>query len=779
MARLSRLQLNAIIRASFVSTVLTNLQAGRMGMNVGKLTSSSPSRIYVDYTRRTFGKFLVPTTATPVALDGSGNPTASYEFILSAAPQANDLGVYNCWIPGQISGGGGGGLGIAKSSATTTTVVNFSSPVYTSGDNTTRFTMTVVSGGGTLGVVVSNPTDSGYLRILPATINGVAVTEAQSNDFHPDSITQMALGTTIRSLDWLEVNQTTESDWAGSIAAGGDGSIRAKSKSLGEFCRYAAACGANLWSNIPAQATDDYITQFVGALDAAVSITKIINLEWANEPWNPAFIAYSQLTYLACKLGGTFAGSFARFANDANVVSCTRDGAGTATAIVSGAPAFTTSGHKIFVAGITSITGGYVTTTAVVNNGDGTWSLSWAEAGGAVTGTVVNSPNNFNSYIHTNVDSGAVHYLVKPLTTYGQQLANTFVTPYTMKGRYLEERLRATWTAIQLLPGKARFRLWSNNQMGAGSGNGLSENEVYPYALERWGDHSWIYSVASAPYIANNSTSTATSTDNVFALLGTALTATVTGLLPKEGNAAASWGHPKGFYEYGPGTTLMGTAGAFIGAAHTDDRMRTDILLPLMAAMRDFGQSAPGCYYQGGSAQTFGTADNSCWAIAQGGAVADFTQPKSRAMVEWGAASSVAAPRDGYTSGTINTPTVWSMSTGSGNANGCIVVGPTVVMGDCAHMVVKTIAGNYAIDVYDCGTSASDWVTILINGVEVAHQTPLIVQNPTIAAPSTPVWSSAGYPFNAGINIVTRRYRPTTRTGTMGLFQIVSPDTPV
>lgn len=128
--KLSRSQYKAIFGVA-VASVATNLQAKRMGMNVGKATTSSYSRMYVDYGRRAFTNFLVPGTGTPATLDGSGNPVGSYEVVLTAGPLANDLGVYNCWIDGQISGGGGSGLGIAKSSSTTTTAVTFSAPVYT------------------------------------------------------------------------------------------------------------------------------------------------------------------------------------------------------------------------------------------------------------------------------------------------------------------------------------------------------------------------------------------------------------------------------------------------------------------------------------------------------------------------------------------------------------------------------------------------------------------------------------------------------------------------
>lgn len=789
MTAISRAQYSAMLRASIVSSGATNLQAGRLGINAGKTSSTQYSRIYVDYTRRAFGHFLVPTTGTSVALDGSGNPTASYEFILSANPLANDLGVYNCWIPGQISGGGGGGLGIAKSSSTTTTVVNFSTPVYTSGDNTTRFTMTVVSGGGTLGVVVSNPTASGYLRILPATINGVAVTEAQSDDFHPEALTQSSFGTavqpqqlTVRGMDWVSVNNSTDTDWAGSVAAGTDGSIRLATESIDELTRYCNAnMQANLWSNVPALATDDYIAQFVAKIDARLAPASIAYLEFVNEPWNPLFTQFNLVIQAACRLATTYAGNTASIPGTNSITSCTRDGAGTATAIITGAPNGTT-GSMIFVAGITSITGGYVALTNVVNNGNGTYSISWAEAGGAVTGTVVSGGNTYTSYIHTNVQPGAAHYIVKGLTTYGQQPANNYVNVLVMGGRYVVERLRAMWTAAQALSGKARFRFVMNNSVGSGTGHGLGEAEAYPYAFERFGDHSWIYSIASAPYFSSDTTTqAAASTDAVFAALqstGGSSLDSFPALLVKEGTASATWGHPKVYYEGGPATTTMGTAGAFIGAAHRDPRMGV-METTMLGYMRDLGgQTGPACYYQGGSSQTFGASNNSCWALHENGVINDFVSPKPAALKAWLAATSVAQPVDTLTSGTISIPAVWSISTGSGNANGCIVAGTTVVLPDLGVRVVKSVAGNYPISVWLCSSNATDWVTILINGVEVAHQTPLTAQNPQSGPPGSAVWSSASYPFNAGANVVKVIMKP-TRAGIVGYMQIISPNTPV
>jgi len=98
---------------------------------------------------------------------------------------------------------------------------------------------------------------------------------------------------------------------------------------------------------------------------------------------------------------------------------------------------------------------------------------------------------------------------------------------------------------------------------------------------------------------------------------------------------------------------------------------------------------------------------------------------------------------------------------------------------DCGNQVMKTVSGNYPLSVYACSSNAADWVKILINGVEVAHQIPLTLQNLLRAEPSSPVWSSASYLMNAGRNVVIIRIQPTGRAGTAGLYQVVSPDTPI
>jgi hypothetical protein len=780
MTTLSRFQILSWLRA-LLSVPLTNFAAGRMGMNAGKLVTGYYSRSTIDYTRRAFGPFLVPASGTThVALDTNGNPAASYEVVLSANPVAADLGVYNCWCDGQISG-------VAASTSTTTTVVSFSTPVYTSADNKTRFQMTLTSGGGTLGVVVSNPTASSYLRILPATINGVAVTEAQSNDFHPDAIAQNGLGTTIRAIDWVTCNSpinVAETTWAASVAAGTDGSIRLLTQGLAEFCRFAKACGANAWLNMVPLATDAYVTQYVTLADSATLSSAIINLEWADEIWNQGFNHYDLMTQAAMRLAATYGGNIAAMPTSTNAIkSCTRDGTGTATAVITGSPRNGTSaGFKAYVAGITNITGGLVTLTASVNNGDGTWSISWAETGAAVTGTVQSSSHSYNSYIHTDVETGAVHYLVKGLTTYGAQPSPNFVTPYSMKGRYVVERLRAAYNIIQTLPGKARWRLWMNNKFGGGTGDGLSENEVFPYAFERFGDHSWLAGVAAAPYFASEAAAQAApNAQGVITALSSALDV-FPQLFVREGNAALSWGHVKGYYEGGPGSTNIGANGANIGQAHSDATLTPNmgsLITRMFQYARDLGQTAPFCYYGGGAVAQFGSANNTMWALDQNGTPGDLTQVKPAAVLAWGAASSQAAPMDGWNSGTIIMPTVWFSSYGSGDANNCRIAGPTVVLGDAAIQVTKTIAGNYPLAVYACSTSSSDTITILVNGVAVATSIPLTLNNPTASEPSTPVWSSAAYPMNAGTNVVIPRIQSTGRVGTIGYNKIISPDTPV
>lgn len=774
----------------------TNLSAGRFGMNIGKTTSGDYGRVYIDYTKRCFGKFLVPTTATPVALDGNGNPAASYEFILSANPLTNDLGVYNCWVDGQISGGGGGGLGIAKSSATTTTVVNFSTPVYTAGDNKTRFTMTVVSGGGTLGVVVSNPTASSYLRILPATINGVAVTEAQSDDFHPDCLTQMSLGTalaahqlTVRGLDWLATNGNTDVNWAGSVAAGQDGSVRLATQGLAELCRFANAnTKANLYTEIPTQVSDAYITTYMGVVDSALDAGSVCYVGFGSEAsWNSQFTGFAMLVTAACNLAGTYAGATARFPGTQSITSCVRDGAGTATAVITGAPR-NGNGSHVYVSGITSITGGYVTLTNVVNNGDGTYSISWAEAGGAVTGTVINGANNYGSYIHTDVEPGAVHYLVKGAVSYGNQTATNFVTPIAMKGRLVVERLRVAWTAAQALATKTRFRFVLNNQVGSGSGHGSSENEAYPYAVDRWGDHSWLYTVCSAPYFSSETASQAAgSAAAVITALqstgGLAVTA-FPALLVKEATACASWGKPKMYYEGGAANTTMGAAGTFIGQAHRDATLVPsigDLQTTMLNTMRDVGgQAGVFCYYQAGSRATFGSANNSCWPLHENGVITDMTLPKAAAMKAWLAASSRPLPVDGLTSGTISLPAVWSSSFGSGDVNGCRIVPATAVLVDVVIRIVKTVAGNYPLSVRLCSSAgATDTATLLLNGTALVTNGGLTNQNPQAGPPLTDFYSNAAYPFNAGENLLTLRTQPTGRAGILGFNQVFSPDTPV
>ena len=507
--------------------------------------------------------------------------------------------------------------------------------------------------------------------------------------------------------------------------------------------------------------------------------------------WNPSFEGYSQFVQAACAVAGTFAGKSTTFPTYPNtIVSVSRDGAGTATAVITGAPHNQVVGtSKLYVAGITNITGGYVTLTACVNNGDGTWSVSWAEAGAAVTGTIATSGSrNFSSYIHTDVESGAAHYLVKATVSYGTQAANTFVTPAVMKGRWVVERFKTINTLLQSLATQGRFKLVMNNQVGGATGNGCSENEAYPYALDRWGDHSFIYTICSAPYFGSDTAvQSATSAQNVIDLMkstgGIAVDA-FAALFIKEGNAKASWNKPCMFYEGGQGQTHIGSAGAFIGQANRDITLSPslfDLQTTMLQMQRDLaGQVGPFCYFCSGSRQQFGSADNSMWYLHEAGVITDMTGPKPAALKSWLAQPAQAMPVDGMTSGTINIATVYSAYYGSSSpVNGCFIINLGYAVIDVGLQVNKTVAGNYPIGVYACSSNASDWVTILVNGVEVAHQTPLTLQNPTVAAPTTPVWSSAAYPMNAGRNVVTLRVKPTSRSGVVGLLQIVSPDTPV
>lgn len=738
----------------------TVLQARLIGINLPTWSSALPTRAYVDYTRRSPSTWNDVSTGLPVALKGNFCPASSYTYNLGTA-YALDLLTYNCWMPGTASN-----IVAAMSGGTAIT----SALTYDAPNDRTTFTIQLVSGSG-FSITVTNPSgSSGYIRIIPPGFNQFT----NADDFHPDFLAQMANFAAFRGMDWLKTNSSPDTVWAGSTAAGGDGTVRSGVNSLSEMIRLGNLGLQDLHVNAPAGALDDWYTGATTLLSGTLNTSLFVDCEVGNENWNPLLGApptnYTVFIRAAVLIAGTFAGQ-----DPVNTLVSVVRASNVVTVTLSGPPA--TSG-PFFMGGVTSITGGFIDVAgkglAISGN-----TFTYNEVGADVTGTV--ATGNYNSYVSTNL----AHYLVKAPVSFGTPSANG-VDPYSQRDRYSIERLRAWWTIAQTFPDKARFRFILNGQ------EGTHDYAYRSYALDRFGDDGWISEIKIAPYIGPTLNSSIITMAQVFTLMQATL-AQKPAILIKASNAARGYRpvgstvlRKAGFYEGGPALFTVvyppntAQVAAAVGAASRDPQMLT-IVRTLGSYMRDLGAKGVFHHYRGGADQNWSAqSNNSTWGVAELTS-GDLTGPKMQGLIQYGADTSVPqtytaalhpeAPLD-LTWGNISFPNVYAATYGNGDTNGNRVVGVTSIVPDIVVLLVPPAAGTYNIDAYIGDSANGDWVTVYVNDIEVAHQiAPTKVTG--MAAPTTPFFSQS-VTLNAGDNELRFQVKPATRAGFILLNHIVA-----
>lgn len=718
----------------------TNRFAKRIGMNLSGPNSFEYGHTYLNYSRRFAQTWNDVSTGLPVALKANKCPAVSYRQTLQANTLAVDAGVYSCGMNG----------GFASISAQ---VGSFSNIVYDGVHDKTTMTYTLTGpGAGDIITVTTPTTTSDYLRIVPLGYDPFI----NDTDFHPDLLNRLAAYgvSTVRAMDVLDTNNSPDTSWAGSIAAGGDGTIRSAARALSELVRLCNRANVDLHFNAPAFANTDWMTNSLSYVSANLNPWLNVWPEFANEPSNNG-AGGTGLKFLppAMTLGGSF--SFGA-TGVLGIVSIVRTG-GVVTVVLGGPPANTTG--PFVVSGIVGIVGGFIDVAGKGLSVSGN-TFTYNEAGADVTGTAPNPA--YNCFIHTN----PTHYLVKALTTIGDP-SNLGVNLYMMAGyRYIVEQLRTWWTIAQALPDKARYRFILNQQFGPGN-----DYITMPYAIERFGDANWIYQSMMAPYFSESSLA---DTATVFSQLTTSLNAFPKQLV-SQANIALSYGHKVGYYEGGIALADANTSaqGAVSSAAQQDPQMGVKITA-LLTMLRDSGQTSAFNYYKDGTSYDYSkwngqagyTGGQSYNLLDQNPAV--LTGPKPQALIQWANQSSAPQPMLGLTWGTIPILDVTAIGTSSA---GVRVFFTQTRLPDFYFQIVAPAAGIYTLSINASSNSASDWMTTILNDVTLGNQVPMQTSSGFTVSP-TPSFTGS-VPLKAGVNILVVRLKPATRAGFNNLGTIV------
>ena len=142
------------------------------------------------------------------------------------------------------------------------------------------------SNGIWLRITDTDPNDTGDyirdIRVVPEAYEDIA-----EQTYNPEFIDTIGNFDTLRYLDWMGTNSSTESEWSDRPVP--DGNIFAEDRvAIESMVELANETQTNPWFNVPHQATDEYITNFAEYVAENLDPDLEIYLEYSYEIWNPS-----------------------------------------------------------------------------------------------------------------------------------------------------------------------------------------------------------------------------------------------------------------------------------------------------------------------------------------------------------------------------------------------------------------------------------------------------------------------------------------------------------
>jgi hypothetical protein len=682
-SRLEHTDRIALVGRHFTHTPLTgdtwenlNLLAANMGPNYDYYT-----RVWVNLNNS--GRAWCPSTNSSgygyenVTLKSNGYPalgtTATRVFMGDLQDEDADVYSFECtgnFVTGAstITQAGGGTL---------------SARSYNGVTNKTTCTITITGASDNIIALKFNnvPADFADVKLHPS-----AYPLTTTQKFRTEALDHFAMFKTLRFMDWLETNGSEggwaevgnpDTDWATSRAAD-YGSGWRHQHSLGAcFDFFTAHGGLNIWTNIPARATDAYITSYVADGISRLPAGKKWFIEYGNELWNNALgesTAYQDIRTAAFTAANVKAGT--------DITSLSRTG----STVSAGCPSHgLVTGATVYVRHKTGAFSEGSKTITVVNSN----TISWTDAGTA--GAITHGDDD--TFIFLN----PTHTLCRPLTSYYQP---ENPTANYVRIRYMLQRSRAIWSAVSSAGRTSDVKVI----LGTWMASTFNYVPCLAWAAEEYGDLSWLYSVTPALYMEpanmNSGAGGINSVDDVFTQLDANAIITL-GRADRWNNLMLTWGLQTMGYEAGPHTHGGdGTSTPYILAAHTDDRMRT--------RLKDWWQSwrnrggAELCFFHAGVTKA-PTNGNSTWPITYGAIADDATSKKYAAFTELSTASALAVQESGVNYGTIR---YIDRLPDSGaflqQTSTWLLIAPTKAVQDIKTTIAVNAAGDYTLAIDAC-----------------------------------------------------------------------------
>lgn len=248
-----------------IAPVTATPTGNQTGINIAGTSDWMPDRLYADLVR-TARSFMAPNTngngPSTVPVDSNGWPTTDFSFLVWAGLDQMQ-GTYALAFQGQASvTGPNGNIPLTYDAASNTSSGTFqytnaaSSSVFLNFSGTRR-TASSASGTGVTGIQVMRPITPGATQPHP-----------YSELFNRAAKAEIAKFQAIRFMDYLGTNSSAQTNWSDRPLPGWASFNRNPGNAYGwvgiggpleHVIRLANETGKDVWLNVPARATDDYV----------------------------------------------------------------------------------------------------------------------------------------------------------------------------------------------------------------------------------------------------------------------------------------------------------------------------------------------------------------------------------------------------------------------------------------------------------------------------------------------------------------------------------------
>lgn len=133
-----------------------------------------------------------------------------------------------------------------------------------------------------------------------------------THQWYPPFIADVKGFRTLRFMDWMQTNTTTNADWSNRALPTDRTWSGVNGAPVETMVDLANAAGSDPWMNLPAHATDDYVHQFGRLVHQRLATNLNLNLEYSNEPWNYGF---AQTNWMKAQGAALWASELAKGAN--------------------------------------------------------------------------------------------------------------------------------------------------------------------------------------------------------------------------------------------------------------------------------------------------------------------------------------------------------------------------------------------------------------------------------------------------------------------------------